>query len=129
MVKKAPVSKTAQANKIQKTSSKEKKKWSKGKQKDTVKRAVSVDDTLLARIQKDIQNSNCVTKTFIAEKHNINAGVAQRILSNFCEQGILRLVSASSMIKIYAKNVKVEEKIEIEKVEENPEEKAVEGWA
>ncbi|KAM0679086.1 S25 ribosomal protein [Binucleata daphniae] len=125
MVKKAPVSKAAQASKIQKTGGKEKKKWSKGKQKDTVKRAVAIDTALLARIQKDISNTSCVTKTYIAEKYNVNAGLAERLLSNFCEQGILKLVHTCSLLKIYSKNVKVEEKIEIEvnKQEE------VSGWA
>ncbi|KAM0686037.1 hypothetical protein COBT_002747 [Conglomerata obtusa] len=123
MVKKAPVSKTAQANKIQKTSSKEKKKWTKGKQKDTVKRAVSIDATLLARIQKENANSVCVTKTNIAEKYNLNAGVAQKILNHFVEQGFLKLVSSCSLVKVYGKNVKVEEVKESAK-----EEVSAGGW-
>lgn len=126
MVKKAPVSKAAQANKIQKTSSKEKKKWTKGKQKDTVKRGVSIDPTLLARIQKENTNSVCVTKTNIAEKYNLNAGVAQKVLNHFVEQGLLKLVSACSLVKVYSKNVKVEKVDEVK--EEVKGEVAAGGW-
>ncbi|KAM0675969.1 hypothetical protein GVAV_000748 [Gurleya vavrai] len=111
MAKKAPVSKAAQASKIAKTSSKEKKKWTKGKQKDTVQRAVAVDSVLLARIIKENEKNLCLTKTTIAEKYNLNAGLAQRILDHLCEKGILKIASVCSLVKVYTKNVKVEEKL------------------
>lgn len=102
MVKKAPVSKASQAAKATKTSTKEKKKWSKGKTKDAVRRAVSIDDVLLAKVIKELP-TNVITKTNLAEKHNLNGGLAQKIINYLEDNNIITGVNKSSLIKVYTK--------------------------
>lgn len=113
MAKKAPVSKAAQALKINKTSTKEKKKWTKGKTKDVVSRAVHIDQPIINKIVKEAGNASILTKTHLIEKYNLNGGVAKRILDWLCENGRIRVVSECSILKVYGKVGKREEVAEI----------------
>ena len=107
MVKKAPESKKKQAAKISGSSNKEKKKWSQGRSRDVTRRVVTVDRDLFAKIEKDISKASVVTSSLIAEKFNLNVGVAQKVLEHFSENKILQCLSATSKPKLYSKVHKV----------------------
>lgn len=111
MVKKAPVSKSQQMAKASKTSVKEKKKWSKGKTKEAVRRLVAIDDRLLEKIIKELP-TNIITKSHLSEKYNLNGGLSQKILNYLEENNAIVAVNKSSLIKIYTrKKLEAEEEI------------------
>lgn len=107
MVKKVQESKEKKAAKISSSSSKEKKKWSSGKSKDVTRRNVTVDVDTFSKIEKDAKKSSVSTCNVIAERYNLNVGVAQKVLAHLAECGVIRCVSASSKPKIYSKVVAV----------------------
>ncbi|RVD92660.1 40S ribosomal S25 [Tubulinosema ratisbonensis] len=109
MAKKIQESKQKKMAKAQAQSNKEKKKWSSGKQRDLVKRKVYVDEETLPKIQKEVIKMSTVTKGSLAEKFNLNVGVAQRLLDFFEESGMIKAISKSAKLKIYGRLDKVEE--------------------
>ncbi|KAL0266086.1 UNVERIFIED_CONTAM: hypothetical protein PYX00_011802 [Menopon gallinae] len=91
MVKKVQESKEKKAAKIASTSSKEKKKWTQGKTREAVRRAVTVDAEMFAKVERDVAKASLVTAPAVAEKFGLNVGVAQRVLEHLCAGGVLRL--------------------------------------
>lgn len=101
MAKKAPESKSAQAAKIAKSSSKEKKKWTSGKQKEEVSRLACVDKDLFNKIMKDVSNMKTITKTTLTEKYNIDLYNSIRILRFLHENEVISLIHSGNCLKIY----------------------------
>lgn len=109
MAKKVQESKQKKIAKAQSQSNKEKKKWSTGKQKDVIRRKVYVDEETLPKIEKEVIKMSVVTKGSLAEKFNLNVGVAQRLLDHFESLGLIKAISKSAKLKIYGRLDKVEE--------------------
>lgn len=101
MVKKVQESKASKAAKISKTSSKEKKKWTAGKQKEDVSRLAIVEPGLFQKIAKDVENMKIITKTNIVDKYNVNMYSSIRILRYLCENGVISLLNKSSRSVLY----------------------------
>lgn len=101
MAKKAPESKAAQAAKIAKGSSKEKKKWTSGKQKDEISRLATVDADLFNKIAKDTANMKIITRTQIVDKYNLNLHAAIRVLRYLAETGNIVLLNKSRRLVFY----------------------------
>ncbi|KAF7683723.1 40S ribosomal protein S25 [Astathelohania contejeani] len=114
MVKKVQESKAAKLSKIQKTSSKEKKKWGGNKASDTTRRAVCADVELKNRIAKDCSNMSIVTKTTLGEKYKLNLGLAEKYLKFLCESGVLVLLSKGRGLNIYTSAAKAAAKAQME---------------
>merc|ERR1711928_146826 len=101
MAKEPLEKKSAQALKIAKSSGKEKKKWTQGKQKETISRLCTVTDELLEKIQKEIVNQKIITKTNLTEKYNLNLYSSVRLLRYFEENGIINKISGGRKLNIY----------------------------
>lgn len=113
MVKKAPESKKKKAEKIA-SSNKDRKKWTQGKSKTITKRLVTVDSELFAKVEKDVSKAPLVTSSSIAEKFNMNIGVAQKVLEHLAENQVLRCLSSTSRPKLYGRMQKVSPKLATE---------------
>lgn len=103
MVKKVQESKEKKAAKISSTSNKEKKKWSQGKTRDAVRRSVTVDADMFSKVERDVAKASLVTAPSVAEKFNLNVGVAQKILEHLCAGGVLCCLSHSSRPRLYSR--------------------------
>ncbi|TBT99725.1 ribosomal protein S25 [Hamiltosporidium magnivora] len=122
MVKKIQETKAAKTAKATRSSSKEKKKWSASKAKETNRRAVCIDNELLAKIRKEIVNMNYVTKSIVSERYGLCLSLSKNLLEMFCGENLIAPVLFNSIVKVYGKVVK-KEKIETPKVVEG------EAWA
>lgn len=121
MVKKIQESKAAKAAKISKTSSKEKKRWTSGKQKEEISRLAIVEPDLFQKIAKDVANMKVITRTNLIDKYNINMYSSIRILRYLCESGVISLLSKSSRLVLYC-GTKFAKKAIIEDVTKQEEE-------
>lgn len=127
MAKKVPESKSAQAAKISKTSSKEKKRWTSGKQKEEISRLATVDGELFNKIAKDVANMKIITRTHITEKYNVNLNSSIRILRYLCESNVISLLSKSSRLQLYC-GAKFAKKEIVEEVVQKKDADGLEAW-
>nr|AAT12321.1 small subunit ribosomal protein S25e [Antonospora locustae]6ZU5_SZ0 Chain SZ0, eS25 [Paranosema locustae] len=107
MVKKVLESKEKKAAKIASTSNKEKKKWTQGKTREAVRRSVTVEADVFSKIERDVAKASLVTAPSVAEKFNLNVGVAQKILEHLCAGGVLCCLSRNSRLRLYSRAQKV----------------------
>jgi small subunit ribosomal protein S25e len=103
MVKKVQESKEKKATKAASAANKEKKKWTQGKAKEAVKRLVAVDEELFSKIEKDVAKATVVTSSSLAEKFNLNVGVAQKVLEHLCANGVIHCLSTTCRPKLYGR--------------------------
>ena len=102
MAKKIQETKEKKALKASSGSRKDKKKWSDGKKKEEVRRAVTVAEDVLARVRKDIGRASAVTRFAVGSKYNLNLGVAENVLRHLCAEGVVERVRSNARIAVYA---------------------------
>lgn len=80
---------------------KKKKKFGKVYEYEYTVRDILVTGELKERIEKEIQGLKVVTPTDLALKYNIRVSVAKRLLKEFEEKGIVKLVFANRRTRLY----------------------------
>ncbi|KAG5860529.1 ribosomal protein S25 [Encephalitozoon hellem] len=102
MAKKIQESKEKKALKAMSGTRKDKKKWGDGKKKEEVHRAVTVSEDVLSKVRKDVGRASVVTRYAVGSKHNLNLGVAEKILEHLSSEGVIEKVRGNGRMTIYA---------------------------
>ncbi|PVV02592.1 hypothetical protein BB560_002951, partial [Smittium megazygosporum] len=88
-----------------KSSSKSKKKWSKGKSKDKVNNAITFDNNTLEKLKKEIPAYKLITPSVLVERLRINGSLARKALRDLEKLGSIKLISAHRSQMIYTRAV------------------------
>ncbi|PVU96241.1 hypothetical protein BB561_001304 [Smittium simulii] len=90
---------------VPKSSSKTKKKWSKGKTKDKVNNAITFDATTLEKVKKEIPAYKLITPSVLVDRLRINGSLARKALSELHQMGSIKLISAHGSQMIYTRAI------------------------
>ncbi len=83
-----------------------KKKWSKGKVKETVNNAVMFDKATWDKLIKEIPKAKLITPAIITERIKVNGALARQAIRVLEQQGqIVRVGDANSKMLIYTRKV------------------------
>merc|ERR1712070_1236797 len=82
---------------------KQKKKWSKGK--DKAVHAVIFDKALQERLNKDVQSYRLITVAVLVDRLKINGSLARKALNELEEKGVIRKVVSHNALNIYTRAV------------------------
>eukprot|EP00742_Colponemidia_sp_Colp-10_P010951 GILJ01012092.1.p1 GENE.GILJ01012092.1~~GILJ01012092.1.p1 ORF type:complete len:143 (+),score=48.35 GILJ01012092.1:34-429(+) len=93
--------KSAPANKGAKKTTK---KWSKGKTREALQNAVMFDKATLDKLNTEVPKWKLITPTVVSDRLKISAALASKGLRMLAEKKTIKLVSASSKFKIYARS-------------------------
>merc|ERR1711915_519683 len=82
---------------------KQKKKWSKGK--DKAVHAVIFDKALQERLNKDVQSYRLITVAVLVDRLKINGSLARKALADLEAQGTIKKVVGHNTCNIYTRTV------------------------
>jgi small subunit ribosomal protein S25e len=122
MPPKAPASKAAKAAKAS-SSGKAKKKWSKGKTRESLNNAVMWEKGMIEKLKTEVPKYKVITPTVVSDRLKVTVSLAAEGLKYLAKQGTIRLVSNSGKYVVYSRNITKEEEKKEEKKEEKPEKK------
>ncbi|URE49114.1 40S ribosomal protein [Musa troglodytarum] len=94
----APSSKPAKSG-----GGKQKKKWSKGKQKEKVNNAVLFDQASYDKMLSEVPKYKQITPSVLSERLRINGSLARRAIKDLMARGAIRMVSAHASQQIYTR--------------------------
>jgi len=109
--------KTQQKSKAQKmaaaqASKSKKKKWSKGKVRDTANHATLLDKDTFKRMEKEVPKMKMITLSTMSERLKINCSIARRCIRYLEEKGEIRKVYKTQAQTIYTRATNTEEEDE-----------------
>ncbi|TYG88547.1 hypothetical protein E1A91_A12G029900v1 [Gossypium mustelinum] len=82
---------------------KQKKKWSKGKQKEKVNNMVLFDQATYDKLLSEAPKYKLITPSILSDRMRINGSLARKAIRELMARGLIRLVSAHSSQQIYTR--------------------------
>ncbi|XP_050937245.1 40S ribosomal protein S25-2-like isoform X2 [Cucumis melo] len=82
---------------------KQKKKWSKGKQKEKVNNMVLFDQGTYDKLLVEVPKYKLVTPSILSDRLRINGSLARRAIKDLMARGLIRMVSAHASQEIYTR--------------------------
>ncbi|KAJ1675674.1 40S ribosomal protein S25 [Spiromyces aspiralis] len=86
-----------------KTSTKGKKKWSRGKTKEKTNNACVFDQATYDKLMKEVPSYKLITPSVLIDRLKINGSLARLALKALEEEGTIRLVSVHNSQLIYTR--------------------------
>ncbi|CAJ2642711.1 unnamed protein product [Trifolium pratense] len=82
---------------------KQKKKWSKGKQKEKVNNMVLFDQATYDKLLSEAPKYKLITPSVLSDRLRINGSLARRAIRDLMARGLIRLVSSHASQQIYTR--------------------------
>nr|KJB47514.1 hypothetical protein B456_008G029900 [Gossypium raimondii] len=82
---------------------KQKKSWSKGKQKEKVNNMVLFDQATYDKLLSEAPKYKLITPSILSDRMRINGSLARKAIRELMARGLIRLVSAHSSQQIYTR--------------------------
>nr|ABG22371.1 40S ribosomal protein S25, putative, expressed [Oryza sativa Japonica Group] len=82
---------------------KQKKKWSKGKQKEKVNNSVLFDKATYDKLLSEVPKYKQITPSVLSERLRINGSLARQAIKDLESRGAIRVVSVHSSQLIYTR--------------------------
>ncbi|XP_040591724.1 40S ribosomal protein S25-like [Mesocricetus auratus] len=104
--KDARKSATKDKDPVNKSGSKAKKKWSKGKVWDNLNNLVLFDKATYDKLCKEVSNYKLITPAVVSERLKIRGSLARAALQELLSKGLIKQVSKHRAQVIYTRNTK-----------------------
>ncbi|KAH9659863.1 40S ribosomal protein S25-3 [Citrus sinensis] len=82
---------------------KQKKKWSKGKQKEKVNNMVLFDQATYDKLLSEAPKFKLITPSILSDRLRINGSLARRAIKDLMARGSIRMISAHASQQIYTR--------------------------
>uniref|UniRef100_A0A803PCZ7 40S ribosomal protein S25 n=1 Tax=Cannabis sativa TaxID=3483 RepID=A0A803PCZ7_CANSA len=82
---------------------KQKKKWSKGKQKEKVNNMVLFDQATYDKLLSEAPKYKLITPSILSDRLRINGSLARKAIKDLMARGLIRMVSAHASQQIYTR--------------------------
>merc|ERR1739841_357183 len=82
-----------------------KKKWSKGKSREKLENAVLFDKATVDKLNAEVPKYKLITPSIISDRLKIAVSLASAGLKPLAQKKVIKLVSASSKLRVYTRNV------------------------
>uniref|UniRef100_I1K759 40S ribosomal protein S25 n=1 Tax=Glycine max TaxID=3847 RepID=I1K759_SOYBN len=82
---------------------KQKKKWSKGKQKEKVNNQVLFDQATYDKLLSEAPKYKLITPSILSDRLRINGSLARKAIRELMARGSIRMVSAHASQQIYTR--------------------------
>jgi small subunit ribosomal protein S25e len=86
-----------------------KKKWSKGKTREELDNAVLWEKSIIQKLEQDVPKYKVITPAIVSDRLKITVSLADLGLKHLLAKKSIKLVSASSKLRVYTRNVVAEE--------------------
>ncbi|KAK9844871.1 hypothetical protein WJX74_008040 [Apatococcus lobatus] len=105
MAPKPQVSKEAKALAASNSSKGKKKKWSKGKMKESVNNQVLFDKATYDKLQSEVPKYKMITTSILSDRLRINGSLARAAMKELMEKGQIKAVAQHSKQQIYTRAI------------------------
>ncbi|KAK4284745.1 hypothetical protein QN277_001532 [Acacia crassicarpa] len=82
---------------------KQKKKWSKGKQKEKVNNMVLLDQASYDKLLSEAPKYKLITPSILSDRLRINGSLARKAIRELMSRGLIRMVSSHASQQIYTR--------------------------
>ncbi|KAK9863187.1 hypothetical protein WJX84_002379 [Apatococcus fuscideae] len=105
MAPKPQVSKEAKALAASNSSKGKKKKWSKGKMKESVNNQVLFDKATYDKLQSEVPKYKMITTSILSDRLRINGSLARAAMKELLEKGQIKVVAKHGDQQIYTRAI------------------------